>query len=102
MFDQFLKPRIGFVKEFLQFKKMSTGVNRGFEMSWDDKRAVLGEKTQTTSFDRHYIYHPAWAARILARTKPKFHVDISSSLSFCAIVSAFIPVKFYDYRPANL
>jgi SAM-dependent methyltransferase len=29
-------------------------------------------------------------------------VDISSSLYFCSIISAFIPVRFYDYRPANL
>jgi hypothetical protein len=29
-------------------------------------------------------------------------VDISSTLHFCSIVSAFIPVKFYDYRPADL
>jgi SAM-dependent methyltransferase len=62
----------------------------------------MTEKTKTTSFDRHYIYHPAWAARVLSKTKPKFHVDISSSLSFCSIISAFMPVRFYDYRPANL
>jgi ubiquinone/menaquinone biosynthesis C-methylase UbiE len=30
------------------------------------------------------------------------HIDISSALYFCAIVSAFVPIKFYDYRPANL
>jgi ubiquinone/menaquinone biosynthesis C-methylase UbiE len=29
-------------------------------------------------------------------------VDISSILSFSTIVSAFVPVKFYDYRPAEL
>jgi SAM-dependent methyltransferase len=29
-------------------------------------------------------------------------VDISSSLHFCTVVSAFIPVKFYDFRPADL
>lgn len=91
-----------FVKDFLQFKKLSLNTNRGFEISWAERRVILSEKTKTTSFDRHYIYHPAWAARILAKTKPKFHVDISSSLSFASIVSAFIPVRFYDYRPANL
>lgn len=91
-----------FVKEFLRFKKLAASSNRGFAIFWNERRAILSEKTKTTSFDRHYIYHPAWAARILAKTKPKFHVDISSSLSFCSIVSAFIPVRFYDYRPANL
>jgi SAM-dependent methyltransferase len=29
-------------------------------------------------------------------------VDISSSLYFSSIISAFITVKFYDYRPADL
>lgn len=53
-------------------------------------------------FDMHYVYHTAWAARKLAHTMPKEHVDISSYLYFVNIVSAFVPVKFYDYRPANL
>lgn len=30
------------------------------------------------------------------------HVDISSSLDFCSMLSAFVPVDFYDFRPANL
>ncbi|MDI6791364.1 MAG: DUF268 domain-containing protein [bacterium] len=39
---------------------------------------------------------------MLAGTMPELHVDIGSSLHFISIVSAFIPVKFYDYRPAKL
>ena len=35
-------------------------------------------------------------------TKPTKHIDISSSLYFSSIVSAFIPIDFYDYRPANI
>lgn len=62
----------------------------------------MNEKTQETGFDHHYIYHPAWAARILAQTQPEEHVDISSTLHFCTLVSAFIPMKYYDYRPADL
>ena len=53
-------------------------------------------------FQKSHIYHPAWAARVLAETRPARHVDISSSLAFSTIVSAFIPVDFYDYRPALL
>ncbi len=63
---------------------------------------ILGDNTGKTIFDRHYIYHVAWAARKLREINPKFHVDISSTLYFSSIVSAFIPVKFYDYRPACL
>ncbi len=59
----------------------------------------LNDRTKTTSYDGHYVLHTACAARILAKTRPAKHVDISSSLYFSAIVSAFVPVDFYDYRP---
>lgn len=99
---QILTSRIDYLKDYLTFKNLSARRNRGFAMTWSEKRAILNEKTLTTAFDRHYIYHPAWAARVLAKTKPKLHVDIASTLSFSTIVSAFVPVRFYDYRPAHL
>ncbi len=60
------------------------------------------DKTITTGFDRHYVYHTAWAARKVKEINPEKHIDIASSLYFPGIVSAFIPVDFYDYRPAPL
>jgi SAM-dependent methyltransferase len=60
----------------------------------------LNDRSTETPFDPHYTYHPAWAARVLARTRPAKHVDISSILCFGTIVSAFVPVEFYDFRPA--
>jgi hypothetical protein len=30
------------------------------------------------------------------------HIDISSTLHFCSLLSAFMPVEFYDFRPAPL
>ncbi len=85
--------------EFRKFRK----VNKGrMQMSFADAYPCLADKIKYTPFDHHYIYHPAWAARVLAVTKPIEHVDISSILSFSSIVSAFIPIKFYDYRPAEL
>jgi SAM-dependent methyltransferase len=30
------------------------------------------------------------------------HIDVGSSLYFCSLVSAFVPVRFYDYRKAEL
>jgi SAM-dependent methyltransferase len=71
-------------------------------MSWSERKPCLYDKTSTTLFDRHYIYHPAWAARILAKIRPKKHIDISSTLAFSTLISAFIPVDFYDFRPANI
>ncbi len=62
----------------------------------------LKDKTSFTGFEPHYTYHPAWAARVVAKLKPEYHVDISSTLNFCTIVSAFCKVRFFDFRPANL
>ncbi len=87
--------------EFEQFKAMSAA-NPRFSVNWDDRLLCLNDRTTATAFDRHYLYHTAWAARILAHLKPEYHVDIGSFLYFPALVSAFIPVRFYDYRPADL
>jgi len=38
----------------------------------------------------------------LAASRPETHVDIGSSLFFVALVSAFVPVEFYDIRRADL
>ncbi|HEX6625090.1 MAG TPA: DUF268 domain-containing protein [Pyrinomonadaceae bacterium] len=78
------------------------GGSRRLPLRWGDRHPCLYDNTGGTGFDRHYVYHPAWAARVLARTKPAAHVDISSALSFSSLLSAFIPVRFYDYRPADL
>ncbi len=89
--------------EFGEFSSLQKRIDNRFgALKWRDRYPCLADKTQNTSFDAHYIYHPAWAARIVAQTQPSLHVDVSSTLNFCAIVSAFVPVKFYDYRPAKL
>lgn len=41
-------------------------------------------------------------ARILNDLTPKEHVDISSSIIFCGIASAFVPIRHYDYRTPRL
>ena len=91
-----------FSRQFRQFAKLSNQAKTRFSINWEDRFPCLEDSTATTGFDRHYIYHPAWAARILADIKPRVHIDISSTLHFCNIISAFMPVKFYDYRPADL
>lgn len=89
----------GYMGELSRFRNKND--NR-FSVKTSDIYPCLKDKITNTPFDHHYIYHPAWAARVLAQTQPEYHVDISSILSFSTIVSAFIPVKFYDYRPAEL
>jgi SAM-dependent methyltransferase len=88
-----------YLGEYNRFKKAN---DHRFPLHWKEIYPCLGDRTGTTPFDQHYIYHPAWAARVLSKTKPSQHTDISSILSFSSIVSAFVPVRFYDYRPAEL
>ena len=91
-----------FIYNFYNFRRLSAEGAKRFTLSWNDIYPCLGDRTPKTHFNRHYVYHIGWAARILAKLKPEFHVDISSNLHFCSVLSAFIPVKFYDFRPADL
>ncbi len=68
----------------------------------NDLLRCLNDNTGVTHFDAHYVYHPAWAARFIKKNNPSKHIDISSTLHFCTMLSAFIPTEFYDYRPAEL
>lgn len=94
--------RLRFREEFNAFKALCQKHNRRFSIDWEDRYLCLNDRTATTGFDRHYVYHCAWAARILAGLRPAYHVDISSHLYFGTLVSAFVPVRFYDYRPAEV
>jgi SAM-dependent methyltransferase len=85
---------------FFAYKKTDQG--RRFSVRFKDFYPQLFDKTPKTGFDRHYLYHPAWAARVISQIKPSEHVDISSILHFGTILSAFVPVRFYDYRPAEI
>ena len=91
-----------FIKEFLKFRKLSRQTQHRFSLRWRDRYPCLQENIVEQEIEPHYTYHPAWAARIVARVRPEAHVDISSAISFCTILSAFVPVKFYDYRPTKL
>jgi len=88
-----------FIGEISRFKKQN---DTRFSIDWKNVYPCLNDKLSSTPFDHHYTYHPAWAARVLAKTRPEYHVDFSSILYFGTIVSAFIPIKFYDYRPADI
>lgn len=91
-----------FIKEFGLLKKSGITTQNRFILDWEDRYPCHDDKTKYTSYDRHYVLHPAWAARILNKLKPDIHYDISSTLYFGSIVSAFIKIKFFDYRPAQL
>jgi hypothetical protein len=87
----------------VEFRKASEALCDGrFVCRWEDRRPCLDDATETTGFDSHYVYHTAWAARRLVSYRPAKHVDIGSCLRFSTIASAFVPMEFYDYRPAAI
>lgn len=88
-------------RDFLKFREMTKQTKERFPLRFEDVRAIY-ENSATSSFDTHYVYHTAWAARVIARINPEKHIDISGILYFSVILSAFIPVEFYDFRPAPL
>jgi SAM-dependent methyltransferase len=89
-----------FKKDIQLYKKLD--INKRFDINSNDLYPCLDDKTTLTYFEGHYTYHPAWAARVVKKISPKVHIDISSTLHFCTIVSAYQDVEFYDYRPAPL
>ena len=102
---EFLKKIIRLVQipfVITDYVKFNSYGNKRFINRICDFYPQIKDKTFKTGFDRHYVYHTSWAARKLAEIKPDKHIDISSSLYFAGIVSAFIPIDFYDYRPADI
>lgn len=93
---------IDFFKDYRAFKKDFSSNDVDMKLEFSDLFPMIHDKTSTTPFDRHYIWHTAWAARKLKELNPKEHYDISSSLYFVSIASAFINIRFFDYRPAEL
>jgi hypothetical protein len=59
----------------------------------------LFDATETTEFDPHYFYQSAWAARAIAHSKVRTHVDVGSQITLIAPLTGFIKVEFVDIRP---
>lgn len=89
-----------FLKQLSEFK--STIKEERFTLNQEDFWKCFDDNTAGTDFDRHYVYHTAWATRKLAETRPELHIDIASKLYFIALASAIVPIEFYDYRPAPI
>ena len=91
-----------FLRNYFAFRRLTRKGSSRPLPRWHDRYPCLDDNTRSTEFDRHYIYHPAWAARIIAAHRPPEHIDISSTLHFSSMISAFVPVQFFDYRPADV
>ncbi len=89
-------------KAYSQFEVLAAKSKSRFELSEKNMWPILNEATVNTEFDRHYIYHPAWAIRKVREINPSKHIDVSSILQFSTMLSAFYKTEFYDYRPAQV
>ena len=89
-------------QEFVRFRERSRTERPELIPVWRDRLFKIGNRTSDTPFDRHYVYHTAWALRRLLEHRPASHVDVSSSIYFVALGSAAIPMTHYDYRPPRL
>jgi SAM-dependent methyltransferase len=94
--------RGNFQNQYDELQRQAEAGNKRFRLVEEDFLPFLYDSTAALGFDRHYVYHTAWAARKIAAARPYVHVDISSLLYFSTLVSAFVPVEFYDYRPATV
>lgn len=94
-----------FKNDFQKFREMTQNSSQSknrLTINWEDKWPRLHDKSATSDLDLQYTFFVAWAVRKVKEINPKFHVDFSSSLHFATTLSAFIPVKFYDYRPLEV
>lgn len=48
-----------------------------------------------------YLHFNAWASRVLLQSRPAKHVDFGGLTYFVGIMSALIPMEYYDIRPLN-
>lgn len=67
-----------------------------------DLYPCLADATLKTGIDSHYFYQAAWLARKLAASRPSVHVDIGADVGMVGVVSAFVPVEFFDIRPLDV
>lgn len=87
-----------FLKDLSAYRSMAVDDDR-FDMANMEMRPCLFEREGTATFDRHYFFHLAWAARVLSENMPSRHVDISSHIHLSAIISGFIPTELVEFNP---
>lgn len=89
----FYLPR--YVTHWFRFQRQ-----QGTRLSVMRSYPCLSDWVSTTPFDPHYFYQAAWLARALRERMPGgLHVDIGSDVRMIAVLSAFVPTEFADFRP---
>jgi len=99
---RYLKKYLHFIRSYRQFHKDSKQLEQRFDFKWEDRFPCLYDSTGKTAFDEHYVYHLAWAARVLKKIDPVEHIDIGSHIYFPAMMSFNYKIKYFEYRPPNI
>lgn len=66
---------------------------------FSDAVPALHDRSANHEIDSHYFYLNAWAMRRILGAAPSRHVDIASQTVMASMLSAALPVTYYDYRP---
>lgn len=91
------RARTEFRAEFSHYSELAR--ENGFmPPSWDERIPCLHDRLNGMAYEPHYTYHCAWACRVIAAKPPQRHIDVSSSLQFVAMLSAWVPVLQVDIR----
>jgi SAM-dependent methyltransferase len=69
---------------------------------WSESYPRLTDWVPYTPFDSHYFFQACWAARKLAQSRPRWHVDVGSSITAIGVISAAVPTFFVDLRPLTV
>jgi SAM-dependent methyltransferase len=84
-----------FLREWREFRRQAGPAAARAEDLWP----CLDDRVGYTPFDPHYFYQAAWLARAVAQARPRLHVDVGSSVTAMAVLSAQVDLVFADYRP---
>jgi len=80
-----------FILQLIKFSKMNLKI-----LSMVRLMPKLFDNKNKEPFDHHYLYHTAWATRILKKINPKMHYDFASDLRFITQISSFIKTTQYN------
>jgi hypothetical protein len=87
-----------YFRDLFVFSRLSRK-NKRLVFNLADIYPCLNDRASYTPIEPIYFYQDAWAARKIFELKPKFLVDIASSVKTMSIISQYLPVLFVDIRP---
>lgn len=67
-----------------------------------DARPFLFDRTQETPVDMPYFYQSVWATQRIAQSRPSYHIDIGSEITFIGLLTVVTQVAFVDLRPPEV